>query len=124
MPLPGRAEAHVPAGRRALNPRPQCSPVSLPTYVDEAPGGCSVSVRVVPRAARQEIAGLRGSSLLVRLSAPPVEGAANEALVAFLADTLRVPRRAVILVSGERSRDKRLRIEGLDAAEAAARLGA
>ena len=98
--------------------------MSLPTYLTETPGGCALSVRVVPRAGRSALAGTRGGALLVRLAAPPVEGAANGALVAFLSALLAVPRRDIVLVSGERSRDKRLRIDGLGAAEAALRLGA
>jgi uncharacterized protein (TIGR00251 family) len=100
------------------------SPVSLPSYLSDAPGGCWLTVRVIPRAGRSEVAGERGQALVVRLAAPPVEGAANVALVSFLAAALDVPRRAVVIVSGERSRDKRLRVEGVTAAVAAARLRA
>jgi uncharacterized protein YggU (UPF0235/DUF167 family) len=57
------------------------------------------------------------------VSAPPVEGAANDALVELLARTLDLPRRAVTVVSGERGRLKRIRIDGLTAAEARTRLG-
>lgn len=57
---------------------------------------------------------MRGDAILVRLAAPPVDGAANDALIAFLAETLGVPRRSVAIVSGETSRDKRVEIEGLD----------
>jgi uncharacterized protein (TIGR00251 family) len=66
--------------------------------------------------------GLRGNAVLIRLAAPPVEGAANEALVAFLSAALGVPRRSIAIVSGEKSRDKRVRIEGLDEAAARERL--
>ena len=59
----------------------------------------------------------------MRVSAPPVEGAANEAVLALLADTLDVPGRAVTLVSGEFGRLKRLRIEGLGVDQVRARLG-
>ena len=59
---------------------------------------------------------------MIRLAAPPVEGAANEALVAFLSDALGLPRRSVSIVSGKTSRDKRVRIEGLDEATARERL--
>jgi hypothetical protein len=83
-----------------------------------------VSIRVVPRAGRSAVSGRRGDALLVRLSAAPVEGAANEALIGLIAEALGVPRRAVSLVAGGRSRNKRLRVEGLRPAEAAARLGA
>jgi uncharacterized protein (TIGR00251 family) len=66
--------------------------------------------------------GLRGDAVLIRLAAPPVEGAANEALIAFLSEALGVPRRSIAIVSGEKSRDKRVRIEGLDEAAARDRL--
>ena len=56
---------------------------------------------------------MRGDAFLVRLAAPPVEGAANDALVAFLAHQLDLPRRNVRIVSGDRSRDKRIAISGL-----------
>jgi uncharacterized protein len=69
---------------------------------------------VIPRAPRSRVDGERGGAILIRLAAPPVDGAANDALVAFLADTLRVPRRDVTIVSGEKSRDKRVQIVGLD----------
>jgi len=71
-----------------------------------------VAVRVVPRAATTQIAGMRNGALLVRLAAPPVEGAANEALLEHLATLFNVRRSAVTLVSGQRSRDKRVAIEG------------
>ena len=66
--------------------------------------------------------GTRGDAILIRLAAPPVDGAANDALVAFLADTLDIPRRDITLVSGERSRDKRVRITGLGEAAVRDRL--
>ena len=59
---------------------------------------------------------------MIRLAAPPVKGAANEALVAFLSDALDLPRRNLTIVSGETSRDKRVRIEGIDEATARTRL--
>lgn len=70
-------------------------------------------VRVIPRARKTELAGVRDGAVLVRLAAPPVEGAANEALIAFLSDVLHVPRRAVRILSGERGRLKRIAIDGL-----------
>lgn len=95
----------------------------MPACVEDRPGGCTLAVRVVPRAKRTEAAGVRAGALLVKLAAPPVEGAANEALVAFLAARLGVPRRAVALVSGTRSREKRVAIDGVSATEVARRLG-
>jgi uncharacterized protein len=88
-------------------------------------GPVRLEVRVIPRAKRTEIAGRRGSALLVRLAAPPVDGAANEALRAFLAERLGVPQRQIAIVRGATSRDKTLAIEGIGAAaiEAALRVG-
>jgi uncharacterized protein (TIGR00251 family) len=88
----------------------------------DTPGGCTISIRVIPRARRSELAGQRDASWLIRLAAPPVEGAANDALVDFLSELLNVPKRAVTIVSGERSREKRVRIDGLSAADARARV--
>jgi uncharacterized protein (TIGR00251 family) len=81
-----------------------------------------ISIRVIPRAGKSGVAGTRGDAWLVRLHAPPVDGAANEELVEFIAEVLAVPKRAVSIASGERSRQKRVRVSGIDAATAAARL--
>ena len=70
-------------------------------------------IRVIPRASKSGIAGTRGDSVLVRLHAAPVDGAANAELIEVLADVLGVPKRAVSIVAGERSRRKRVRVEGL-----------
>lgn len=88
----------------------------------ETAAGVELDVRVIPRARRTQLAGTRDGALLVRLAAPPVDGAANDALIAFLAETLAVPRRAIRVVSGEHSRHKRLAIEGVSAALAETRL--
>jgi uncharacterized protein (TIGR00251 family) len=82
-----------------------------------------LTVRVTPRAARDEITGFEGDVLRVRLRAPPVEGQANDSLRRLLAGVLRVRLDEVALVSGARSRTKRLRIVGLEAAEVRERLG-
>ena len=71
-----------------------------------------VGVHVQPRAATSEIVGVHGAALKVRLQAPPVDGAANEALVRLLADLLHVPRRSVHVVAGATSRAKTVEIEG------------
>jgi uncharacterized protein len=73
----------------------------------------TIEIRVVPRAGKSGIAGMRGESLLVRLNAAPVDGAANAELIDVLADALDVPKRAVSIIGGERSRQKRVRVEGL-----------
>ena len=85
-------------------------------------GGILIDVRVIPRAAKSGLAGTRDGALLVRLNAPPVEGAANAELIEVLAKALGVPRRAVTLVAGERSRQKRVRVAGLTVAEAEEKL--
>jgi len=77
----------------------------------------ALKVRVIPRAKRNEIAGWREGALLVRLTAPPVEGAANKLLLRFLSGQLGVRTADVSLVSGEKSREKVLRIETLSQAE-------
>ena len=73
------------------------------------------AVRVQPRAARSEAAGRHGDALRVRLAAPPVDGAANGALVDLLAALLGVPRRAVRIVGGLASRSKLVEVDGIDA---------
>ena len=83
-----------------------------------------LSVRVIPRASKSTIAGRRGDAVLVRLSAPPVEGAANDALLDLLAKAFSIPRRQISIVSGQKSRDKRVAIEGLTEGDVSARLSA
>jgi uncharacterized protein (TIGR00251 family) len=85
--------------------------------------GIVLTVRVVPRAARAGVAGMRGGALLIRLNAAPVEGAANNELLELVAAALDVPKRAVTIVAGDRSRQKRVHVSGIDAATAARRLG-
>ncbi len=79
----------------------------------QSPHGVTFAVRVIPRAGRTGAAGTRGDALLVRLAAPPVEGAANDALVAYLARAFDRPKRDVRIVSGQSSRDKRIAIDGV-----------
>ncbi len=82
-----------------------------------------LKVHVQPRAKRSGVAGRHGNALKVRLAAPPVDGAANEELVAVLAAALGVPRRAVRIVAGLAGRDKVVEVEGLSPGEAERRLG-
>jgi uncharacterized protein (TIGR00251 family) len=86
--------------------------------------GIIVSVRVTPRAGRSGIAGTRGDELLVRLAAAPVDGAANDELIAIVARAFGVPRRQVTIASGARSRSKRVAVAGIDTTLAASRLAA
>jgi uncharacterized protein (TIGR00251 family) len=78
-------------------------------------GGVRVSVHVQPRASRSEVAGTHGSALKVRLHAPPVDGAANDELVKFLARELGIARKAVTIISGHSSRGKTVQLEGVSA---------
>jgi uncharacterized protein len=91
--------------------------------VSERPDGVVIDVRVIPRAGRSAIAGTRDGALLVRLSAAPVDNAANAELIDVIANALGVPRRAVSIAAGERSRRKTLLIAGTSAAVVAAKLG-
>lgn len=75
-----------------------------------ADGSITLEVHAQPGAKRTEVAGIHGSCLKIRLAAPAIEGRANEALVAFLAENFGVPRRNVTLVRGETGRAKTLRI--------------
>ena len=79
-----------------------------------------VSVHVQPRASRSEIIGQHGAALKVRLQAPPVDGAANEALVRLLADALGVPRGTVRVVAGATSRTKTVEVGGTTGAAVSA----
>ncbi len=85
-------------------------------------GGVSFSVKVVPRASRNEIAGVQGDMLRVRLTAPPVEGAANKALVKLLAEILKVGERDIEIIAGHARRQKVVRVAGLPAHELDVRL--
>jgi len=84
--------------------------------------GVVLNVRVITRAGRSGLAGTRDNALLIRLNAPPVDGAANAELFDVLSDILHVPRRALTIVSGERSRSKRVLVSGLDIAVVERRL--
>ena len=84
--------------------------------------GASFAVKVHPRAKRNAVAGELGDALKLSLTAPPVEGKANQACIEFLAELLRVPKSSVSIASGESSRQKLIRVLGLSAAEVRARL--
>jgi hypothetical protein len=92
------------------------------TPVEATAGGVRLLLRVQPRASRNEVAGLHGDAIRIRLTAPPVDGAANEALLRFLSDHLSVPRSAVRIVSGETSRTKVVTVKGIDVSGATLRL--
>jgi uncharacterized protein (TIGR00251 family) len=74
-------------------------------------GSITLRIHAQPGAARTEVAGVHGDALKIRLAAPAVEGRANDALIAFLAESFGVARRNVALIRGERGRSKTLRID-------------
>jgi uncharacterized protein (TIGR00251 family) len=74
-----------------------------------------LDIKVIPRAGRTALAGTRDGAVLIRLAAAPVDGAANAELIAFLSDLLDIPQRNIAIVSGEKGRQKRVRIDGVTA---------
>ena len=86
-------------------------------YITEKDGAIIFAVRVVPRASKSEIIGELDGALKIRLSAPPVDGAANKELIKLLSKTFGVSKRQVEIISGETSKTKRVRIDGLKAKE-------
>ena len=90
--------------------------------ITDAQQGAAFAVRVMPRASKNEIAGRVGDAIKVRLTAPPVEGKANKALIAFLAQELGVRKSQVEIVAGETSRNKVICVLGLSPAEVEERL--
>ncbi len=84
---------------------------------------CRLAIKAIPNAPRNEVAGWLDQSLKVKVHAPALEGRANDELCEFLADVLKIPRRAVSLVRGEKSRQKLVQIEGLTLEGVKARLG-
>jgi len=91
--------------------------------ITSAVGGAAFAVRVVPRAKKNEIVGVQGNALKVKLTAPPVGGAANEALIDLLVERLGVRRSQVEIVAGLKSRAKMVSGTGLTPAEVQERLG-
>jgi len=87
------------------------------------PPSCTLAVKAVPNAPRSEVVGWLGDALKIKIHAPALDGRANDALCEFLADELGLPRRAVTLVHGDKSRQKLVRIAGLTRADAKTKLG-
>jgi len=88
-------------------------------WLRETPEGVSLAVKVIPRAGVTKIAGTREGRLLIRLAAAPVDGAANDALIAFLSGILSLPARQITVSSGAQSRNKIVMIVGMTAARVA-----
>ena len=96
--------------------------MAAPAWARDGAGGAVLEVLVQPRASRSRVVGEHDGRVKIQLAAPPVDGEANAALVAFLADLLGVKRADVALLAGEAGRRKRVRIAGRTADEAAAAL--
>jgi hypothetical protein len=90
--------------------------------VTQTATGVTIAIRVHPRAKKNAITGEVGDALKVSLTAPPVEGKANEACIDFFARLLKVPRSSVSIAAGQSSRNKVIRVEGLTAEDVQRRL--
>lgn len=90
--------------------------------VRDTPQGASFLVRVQPRASRNAVTGVWDEALRISLSTPPIEGRANEALILFLAERLKVARGSITIAAGEHARNKRICIAGRSAAQVQAAL--
>jgi uncharacterized protein (TIGR00251 family) len=88
-----------------------------PAFLREAPDGCTLAVRVQPGARKSGVTGIHAGAVKISLTTPPVEGRANEALIAFVAELLHIPRARISLLSGTTSRTKALHITGKSPAE-------
>jgi uncharacterized protein (TIGR00251 family) len=92
--------------------------------IRDTPTGATFHVKVHPRARKNAITGVVGEALKLALTAPPVEGRANEACIAYLAEFLNVPRSSVTIAAGESGRQKLIRVVGLSAAQVEEKLRA
>jgi uncharacterized protein len=111
---PMSAKKPVPETIRAPAPDSWAAASSLPS--------CTLAIKAIPNAPRNEVVGWLGEALKVKVHAPPVEGRANEVLCEFLAEFLGLPRRAVTVLRGDTSRQKIVRVDGLSSADLRARL--
>lgn len=93
-----------------------------PPYLRAHPEGTALAVKVQPRAPRESVGAAQGTELKITVTAPPVDAAANEALVRFLAERLDCPRGTIRILRGATSRHKVLLLRGLQPGDVAARL--
>jgi len=96
---------------------------TLPRWLLPAPEGCRLRIKLIPRASRNDVGDPRGDHLVVRVTAPPVDEAANQALRRFMAERLDCAPGRIELERGHHSRQKVLLLRGLDAGWVVARLG-
>lgn len=110
-------------GRKTKPPTSQPPPVApLPDYVTVHADGVTLAIKLQPRASKNEISTANGPELRIKVTAPPVDSAANEALIRLLADFFNVSRSKVELVRGHTSRNKVIRIVGISDVEIRTRL--
>ncbi len=90
-----------------------------PTYLEDSPHGCLLRLWIQPRASKNEVIGLHGEPprLKLRVAAPPVDGAANEAVIEFLARALGIPKSRIEMVRGQSAKQKDILIHGLGSAQ-------
>jgi uncharacterized protein (TIGR00251 family) len=96
----------------------------LPISIRETAAGTVFRIRVVPRASRSEMAGIQGDALKLRITAPPVEGKANEECIRLLAETLGVKKGQVTIIAGHASQTKTVVVDGVKAKEIAVLIAA
>ncbi len=90
--------------------------------IRDTPAGATFAIKLHPHARRNSVTGEVGDALKIAVTAPPAEGKANEACIAFLAELLAVPRSSITIAAGKTSRNKLIRVAGLSAAEVEQRL--
>jgi len=98
------------------------TPASLPAYLTAHSDGVTIAIKVQPRAPVNEIGGTHGAELRVKVTAPPVDAAANDAVVRLLAEAIGCARANVEIIRGHTSRHKVVRIHGVDSATVSAKL--
>ena len=82
-------------------------------WINETPDGVDVRIRAVPRASKNEIQGIYDGALKVRLTTPPIDGKANQALIKFLSKTLKISKAQIELIHGDTCRHKTIRIANI-----------
>ena len=105
-------------------PKPPSSPAALPGFLSVQADGVTLAVKVQPRAPTSEVGETLGAELRVKVTAPPVDAAANEAVIRLLAEKFACPRSAVQILRGQTSRHKVIKLHGLNSAEVIAKLSA
>jgi uncharacterized protein len=117
-PRMDRRSSFTPEKSSFLTQRKPKRTISHMSWIQSTADGCVVNVRVIPRASKNQIQGVLGDALKIRLQAPPVDDKANKALVRFLAEILKRPARNIRLLSGETGRNKRILLSGMVTATA------